>query len=139
MTKFFFDTNILIDILDESAEGHTASRYLLNKLAVAGNQLYISPTSFAITFYFLNKYYINKSKLNLLVKSFFTSFIFTREDTLIMKKVLSSSFTDLEDALQYYSAQDSGINIIITKNYFDFNNSTIPVYHPLQYISEFFL
>lgn len=70
---------------------------------------------------------------------FFSSFTFTREDNVVMEKVIKSHFTDLEDALQYYSAEDCGVNIIITKIFFDFKNSLIPVYHPLQYINEFLI
>ena len=69
----------------------------------------------------------------------FSNFVFTREDAVIMDKVKKSSFTDLEDALQYFSAIDSGVDLVITKNHFDFSKSAIPVYHPLQYIAEFLL
>jgi hypothetical protein len=69
----------------------------------------------------------------------FSSFNFTREDNVIMEKVMKSAFTDLEDALQYYSALDSKVDVIITKNHFDYSKSIIPVYHPLQYITEFLL
>jgi len=69
----------------------------------------------------------------------FSHFIFTREDDVIMENVLQSSFIDLEDALQYFSAIDSGAGIIISYNKHDFINPSIPVYHPLQYISEFIL
>ena len=56
-----------------------------------------------------------------------------------MNKVTKSDFKDPEDALQYYSAEDSEVNIIISKNFFDFKKSLIPVYHPLQYINQFLI
>lgn len=56
-----------------------------------------------------------------------------------MEKVKTSRFKDLEDALQYYSALDSRVNLIITNNYFDFISSKLPVYHPLQYINQFLI
>ena len=52
---------------------------------------------------------------------------------MIIKKVYKSDFTDPENAMQYYSAEDSGIDIIIRKNFFDFKMSPIPVYHRLLY------
>ena len=70
---------------------------------------------------------------------FFSQFHFTREDGSTIDKVKRSKFRDLEDALQYYSSEDSKIDIIITNNYFDFQNSKIPVYHLLQYINEFLI
>ena len=56
-----------------------------------------------------------------------------------MKKVQKSDFKYLEDGLEYYSAEDSEVNVIISKNFFDFKKSLIPVYHPLQYINQFFI
>lgn len=88
---------------------------------------------------FLNKIIKNNQFLNEEIISFFSEFNFTREDDLIMEKVKNSKFRDLEDALQYYSAEDAGVTTIITNNYFDFEHSIIPVYHPLQYINEFLL
>ena len=56
-----------------------------------------------------------------------------------MNKVVQSDFNDLEDALQYFSALDAGIDAIITYNQHDFINPAVPVYHPSQYISQFLL
>ncbi len=99
----------------------------------------MSPTSFAITYYFLSKNYKHLEKLNQLVIDFFSNFIFTREDDLTMEKVFKSGFTDLEDALQYYSALEAGVDAIITYNKPDFITSKINVYHPIQFINEFLL
>ncbi len=95
--------------------------------------------SFAITYYFLSKILKDTVLLNEETLRFFSKFHFTREDDLILEKVKNSKFRDLEDALQYYSAEDLKMDVIITNNYFDFEHSHIPVYHPLQYIDEFFL
>ena len=60
-------------------------------------------------------------------------------DTWVQAAQFAAANNDLEDALQYYSAEDAGVNIIITNNYFDFEHSIIPVYHPLQYINQFLI
>lgn len=137
--KIFFDANVLIDLINSGNEGYESVLFMFNQLKKRNSSLYCSPTSFAITYFFLNKQIKQKERLNKITKGFFSAFIFTREDSNIMEKVLQSDFEDLEDALQYYSAVDEGVNIIITKNFFDFKNSSIPVYHPLQYINEFLL
>lgn len=139
MKKIFFDANIFIDLANSSNEMHKAVVVLLNKIDRKNKQLYCSPTTFAITYYFLSKIIRDRNNLNKRMIEMFSSFNFTREDNLIMEKVMKSAFTDLEDALQYYSALDSKVDVIITKNYFDYSKSVIPVYHPLQYISEFLL
>ena len=137
--KLFLDANILFDLVNSSNDINNYSLYFFNKILDQQRSLYCSPTTFAITYYLIGKNLKEKKHLNDKVKRFFEPFTFTREDAVIMEKVLRSSFTDLEDGLQYYSAIDAGVDVIITKNHFDFVRSAIPVYHPLQYISEFFL
>ena len=137
MQKIFFDANVLIDLTNAGNDIHKETVFLFDNLLKNKHQLYCSPTSFAITYFFLSKTIKDNYKLNDKSKSLFSNFIFTREDNIIMNKVKKSSFTDLEDALQYYSAEDSGVDLIITKNFFDFKKSSIPVYHPLQYINQF--
>lgn len=135
--KVFFDANILIDLTNVSNDFYEQTLFLFEHFIRNKSKLCCSPTSFAITYFFLNKSIKNTQKLNKTANNFFSNFTFTREDNIIMEKVKNTDFLDLEDALQYYSAEDFGVNIIITKNFFHFKKSSIPVYHPLQYINEF--
>ncbi len=137
--KIFFDANIVIDLINADNKLNRQTIFLFNSFKKNRELLYCSPTTFAITYYFLSKAIKNNQLLNEKTKRFFSEFNFTREDDVIIKKVNKSDFRDLEDALQYYSAEDSRVNIIITKNFFDFKKSLIPVYHPLQYINQFLI
>ncbi len=137
--KIFLDANVVIDFVNADNDLNKPVSLLFNRILDKSHILYCTPTTFAITYYFIGKAIKNKKLLNEKVMRLFAVFTFTREDGIIMEKVKKSSFTDLEDALQYYSAVDAGAELIITKNHFDFFKSVIPVYHPLQYISEFLL
>ena len=137
--KIFLDANVLVDLVNVDNDLNKQIGWLFNLIMDKKEILFCSPTTFAITYYFVGKKLKDKKLLNEKAKRLFSYFTFTREDNIIMEKVKKSSFTDLEDALQYYSAMDSGVDMIITKNHFDFSKSVIPVYHPLQYISEFLL
>lgn len=139
MKKIFFDANIIIDLINAGNRYHTDMLFLFSRLTAKKTKLYISPTTFAITFYFLGKHYKNKLKLNREVKDFFAAFAFTREDDVIIKKVMQSDFDDMEDTLQYFTALDAGCDVIITYNQHHFIKPAIPVYHPSQFISEFLL
>ncbi len=44
-----------------------------------------------------------------------------------VEKALNSSFSDFEDALQYFSATASNCDIIITRNAKDFRQSLLPI------------
>ena len=137
--KIFLDANVIIDLINADNDLNRPVSWLFNRMINKKETLFCSPTTFAITYYFIGKKIKNKKVLNDKVTRLFDAFKFTREDNVIMEKVKQSSFADLEDALQYFSAVDSGAELIITKNHFDFLKSAIPVYHPLQYISEFLL
>ncbi len=139
MRKVFIDANVIIDLINSGNKRHAESQLLFNELIKTKTKLFVSPTSFAIVYYFLGKHIKSPVKLNQTAAELFSNFIFTREDGLIMEKVMKSSFADLEDALQYFSALDAGAEIIISYNQHDFINPQIPVYHPFQYINEFLL
>jgi len=137
--KIFLDANILVDLINEENKINGPTIYLFNRLCDNNDHLYCSPTSFAITYYFLSKVIRNEHLLNEKSIRFFSQFQFTREDNGTIDKVKKSKFRDLEDALQYYSAEDSKMDVIITNNFFDFEHSQIPVYHPIDYINQFLL
>jgi predicted nucleic acid-binding protein len=137
--KIFFDANILVEFIYSTNELNEEVKFIFQELKERNNLLYCSPTTFSITYYFLSKKIKNTVKLNNTANELFSEFKFTREDDLIMQKVKDSKFRDLEDALQYYSAEDSKMDLIITKDFFDFEYSKIPVYHPIDYINQFLL
>ena len=56
-------------------------------------------------------------------------------DAAVVQQALVSSFTDFEDALQYFSALDSNADVIVTRNESDFEHSEIPVYNPSQFLA----
>ena len=57
-------------------------------------------------------------------------------DEVIIEKGLSSTFTDFEDALQYYCALEGDCQVIITRNAKDFKASTLPVMTPTEYLTS---
>jgi len=47
-----------------------------------------------------------------------------------------TNFTDFEDGLQYYSAIENEIDVIITRNKKDFKNSKIPVLTAKEFLAK---
>lgn len=60
--------------------------------------------------------------------------ISTIDDGIFMNALYSNS-SDLEDAVQYYSAKMSGADYIITRDVKGFVNSTITVLTPKDFLS----
>ena len=133
--KIFLDANVIVDFLDKPSYDNNIAIEVLRILKEKKSNVFVSPTTFAITFYLFSERNKNLKNVNAVLKEFFRQFTFTTEDNVVMKKVFTSSFEDLEDALQYYSAKASGIDWIITKNKKDFINATgIVILHPLEFI-----
>lgn len=58
------------------------------------------------------------------------------DDKIIELALSSNEFSDFEDGLQYYSALEHQIDIILTRNKKDFKNSKIPVLTAKEYLSN---
>lgn len=133
--NIFLDANIIVDILDAASYDNRIAKEVLRILRLAKRPVYVSPTTFAISFYIFSKR--NKSRVNTkkILIEFFKNFRFTTENQEVMNQVFDSGFNDLEDALQFFSAKSSLVKVIITKNKKDFINTPgIDVFHPEEFI-----
>lgn len=55
----------------------------------------------------------------------------------VVMRALQSNFKDKEDALQYYSALNAGVDYFITRNKKDYSHTEIslPVHSPAEFVS----
>lgn len=135
MSRFFLDTNVILDLLGERVPFFDS----IAKVATLADQkkltLIVSPLSFTTIDYVLNKYETSESVLNKLRKfKILCEVCEVNEETI--DKALNSNFKDFEDALQYFTALQSNCSIIITRNGKDFKNSTIPIMTAEEYLSS---
>lgn len=97
--------------------------------------LIVSPLSFTTVDYVLNKFEPSESVLNKLRRfKIICEVCEVNEETIA--KGLNSSFKDFEDAVQYFTAIQSGCSIMITRNGKDFKSSTIPIMTAEEYLSS---
>jgi hypothetical protein len=118
--RIFYDANILIDLVNADNILNRTVTLLTSRLVANKQVLLCSPLSFAITYYFLGKKIKDQHFLNDKMKQVFSLFRFTQENEGTMQQVIQSTFTDLEDAIQYYSASEAKAEVIITQNHYDF-------------------
>ncbi|HSU49602.1 MAG TPA: hypothetical protein VLJ41_03400, partial [Segetibacter sp.] len=52
----------------------------------------------------------------------------------VIELALSSDFNDFEDAIQYFTATESGIQILLTRNLKDYKSAEIPVMTAEQFL-----
>ena len=135
MSRFFLDTNVILDLLGERVPFFDS----IAKVATLADQkklaIIVSPLSFTTIDYVLNKYESSESVLNKLRKfKIICEVCEVNEETI--DKALNSNFKDFEDAVQYFTAIQSNCSIIITRNGKDFKNSTIPIMTAEEYLSS---
>ena len=127
MKSVLLDTNIIIDLLAKREPFDQDARMLFSLADKEKVILYTSALSIAnLSYVLLRKRKPEETKqilrkLNLLVG------ILSLDEKIINLTLNDNDFNDFEDGLQYYSALENNIEIIVTRNLKDFKNSRIPV------------
>jgi predicted nucleic acid-binding protein len=135
MTRVFWDTNIMLDLLGERDPYYDDAALIATLADKKEIQLFVSALSYATVGYFLTKFSnieITKEKLR---KFRIISEIISLDDQVI-EKGLNSDIRDFEDAIQYYCALNAECDIIVTRNVKDFKKSAIPVISPHEFLKS---
>jgi predicted nucleic acid-binding protein len=97
--------------------------------------LYISSLTFANTHYVLSKELNADETRKVLIKFKLLMKILPLDDR-ILELALSSDFKDFEDGIQYYTALENKLEIIITRNKKDFKTAKLPVLTAKEYLNR---
>ncbi len=130
MRNVFLDANVIIDWLVKDAENHVNCSEAVEMALSKSRNTWVSPTTIAITSYFLYNQFGSEKKVKSISESIYAPFKITTENEVIVRQSLHSKFNDLEDAIQYFSALNSKIDVIITQNIQDYHWSEIAVLTP---------
>jgi len=133
MDKILVDTNIVIDLLTKRKEFYKSASKLFTLSDNKEIKLAISSLTFANTFYLLSKA-LNPMKAKEILRKFKLLVKVLPMDDKIIDLSLNSDFKDFEDAVQYFTALENKLEIIITRNLKDFKLSKIPVMTANDYI-----
>lgn len=134
--KILLDTNIILDYVLERKKFVKEARLLMqisfNKELIA----YISGSSITDIYYIVQKYK-NKQKALFFIKEIISFIEVSNIDKTVILSAINSNFSDFEDAVHNFSAINSNIEIIVTRNPSDFKDSTIKIYTPKQFLKYF--
>lgn len=126
MIKIFVDSDIILDLLAQREPHYIHAARLFTLIDQKEVLAYTSPLIFANLHYLLKKQTSNLSALKSLRKLKTLINILTIDERVI-EQSLNSEFNDFEDAIQYFTAVNNGITLIITRNKTDFKRSKIDV------------
>jgi len=127
MKKLLIDTNIVIDLLPKRKGFYQDAAQLFSKADQNQLKLTISSLTFANTNYILSKLKFTKDAREILRKFKVLVDLLPLNDKITELALSDENFTDFEDGLQYYSALENDVDIIITRNKKDFKSSRLPV------------
>ena len=133
MNKVFVDTDVILDLLAKRIPFFHSSAVLFTFAEMKKLELYTTPLILANTFYVLRKNIGNNEAKNAIRKLRILLHIVDSSENII-DKALNSDFTDFEDAIQYYTALEHGIKIILTRNIRDYKNASVIVQTPEEFL-----
>lgn len=135
MEKVFVDTNIILDWLGKREPFFKYAKELFLKGEKKEIEVLVSTISFINTQYILRKQ-IGKEKANQTLAAMRTICTVCSSGEKEIDLALVSSFTDFEDAFQYYSALNNVAKVIITRNPKNFASSEIPIMSAEEYLKS---
>ena len=134
MDHLFLDTDVILDLLtDRLPFSEQAAEIFM--LAQGGKvSIYTSALTYSNASYILSKSASHKKIIDQFIK--LESIVKTLSmPSGIVNSAIHSGFSDLEDALQNYTAESHPqISIIITRNTRDFKHSSLAVMSPETYL-----
>jgi len=120
--NLFIDTDIILDIVLDREEFFEDSSSIFRQFENGKLLLFTSP-SIIINVQYTGQRLIAKEKCRSTIEYLLNYFIILEANISIIKRAYQSSFSDIEDAIQYYTAtQDDKINYFITRNIKDFKS-----------------
>lgn len=126
MKKIFIDSDIILDLLAKREPHYIYSAKLFTLIDQQRFIAYTSPIVFANLHYLLKKSTSHSSALKNLRK--LKTFInILPVDERVIEQSLNSEFNDFEDAIQYFTAVNNGIKLLLTRNKVDYKKSKIPI------------
>ncbi len=138
--NLFIDTNIVLDVFCERVNNFKTSQEILIMGEKGKCGLYTSSSCFVTIAYVLEKY--KTSKFNQLKYLGYLIDICTiiNPDNRIIKQALDAGFSDIEDAIQYYTALNAKkMDFFITNNEKGFKkaNPLLPVMNPTSFVRTY--
>ena len=133
MDRLLVDTNIVLDLLAKRTEFLIEAQELFTLSDKNEVKLYVSSLTFANTYYILSQKMKTENARKILRKFKVLVEVLPMDDKIIDLS-LESDFKDFEDAIQYHTAIENTVNIIITRNLKDFKSAKIPVLTAKEYI-----
>ena len=137
--NLFIDSDIILDVLINREEHYENSSAIFRLFEDDLVKLYTTP-SIIINIQYIGQKILTKEKCKQGIKYLLNYLEILESSKITILEAYNSNFTDIEDAIQFYTVKKSGIiNYIITRNTKDYKKrqTQIPVLTPTQFLKIF--
>jgi predicted nucleic acid-binding protein len=132
--KVFVDTDIIYDLLGKRDPFYLAAAQLFTMADEGKVQVFISALSLANLHYLISKQRSEEEAKEILRKFKVLVHVAPLNDKII-DLALNSEFSDFEDAIQYFSALQNEIEVLLTRNLKDYKKAQITVLTAQDFIN----
>ncbi|HXL55753.1 MAG TPA: PIN domain-containing protein [Chitinophagaceae bacterium] len=135
--KIFLDTNIFLDVFLERTSDWQDAETVLQLAAQNRIDVFTSANNLINVTYALRKQKLTQAEVITLMELTLTYVEFADTSKSAFGQALKAGFTDLEDAVQYYTAlQIKGVDYFLTSNTKDYKKASVqlPVITATQFI-----
>ena len=132
--KVFVDTDIIYDLLAKRDSFYSAAAHLFTLADEGKIQIFISALSLANIHYLISKQQ-SETEAKQILRKFKLLVHITPLNEKIIDLALNSEFEDFEDAIQYFSALQNEIEILLTRNLKDYKKAQISVLTAQDFIN----
>lgn len=134
MERIFIDTNIALDLLEKREEFYEEAQELFTLGDQSKVKLFVSALTIANVHYLLFKHLRMEARKAILKFKVLVEVL--PIDDKVLELSLASDFSDFEDAIQYYTAIEHGMEVIISRNKKDFKNIKLPVLTAKEFLKR---
>ena len=136
MNRLLIDTNIVIDLLAKREKFYNEAAELFSRADKKQLTLSISSLTLANTIYILTKLTSTKEAKQIIRKFKVLIELLSLDNKITELALNDDDFSDFEDGLQYYTAIENEIDVIISRNKKDFKSSKIPVLTAKEFLAR---
>ena len=133
--KIFIDSDIILDLLCKCDPFYSFAAEVFTLGDTKKIELVTTSLVFANVFYILRKL-LGIEKAKELLRKLRIIISVVSVDEKVVDLALNSKFTDFEDGLQYFTARENDIKIILTRNVKDYKEKDLLIQTPEEYLKS---
>ena len=131
--RIFIDSDIILDLLCKREPFYSFAAEVFTLGDTKKIELVTTSLVFANVFYILRKL-LGIEKAKELLRKLRIIISVVSVDEKVVDLALNSKFTDFEDGLQYFTARENDIKIILTRNVKDYKEKELLIQTPEEYL-----